>query len=457
MSQNVPAGWYPDHSDASLLRYWDGSQWTAHTHPAQPQGDPSAAGQATAGAQHTGAPDQSPSEADRATTVRPDTASGGHQQAAGASADHQADPAAGYGQGAQHVPGYGQTSTPGYGQTPAPAYGQAPSAGYGQAPAPGYDQGSHPYAQQSGGSYGHAPGGAPTGAPGPGDRPKTKVGPIIAIVAGVVVLLGLLLFLGFRVFSSDGDAPDELPTPTVAAPDPIDEPTDEPEPDEPDAPDAGPAGSDATAVQDGGIFVAGDFLQGSVDTGGTWQATMTVEDDAMVVIDALTEDGQPDLTLELQDADGTTVTSLDDRHFGLTPLVGGSSLDPYVALWLEAGDYTLIIGTWMDAGQGDFELYTAPVSMVGSGHEEEITLEEDQYIGRGLNIEEAGEYTITATAENQDTAIALFDADGSDYVVEDPWESEAELTQDLEEGRYMVVIAEPTGIPDTFTFTVEGP
>jgi len=32
---NVSAGWYPDpHGDPQLLRYWDGSQWTEHTHPA---------------------------------------------------------------------------------------------------------------------------------------------------------------------------------------------------------------------------------------------------------------------------------------------------------------------------------------------------------------------------------------------------------------------------------------
>src|SRR5690348_7050208 len=29
----VPAGWYQDHQDAGLLRWWDGAQWTAHTQP----------------------------------------------------------------------------------------------------------------------------------------------------------------------------------------------------------------------------------------------------------------------------------------------------------------------------------------------------------------------------------------------------------------------------------------
>ncbi|MFB7600895.1 phospholipid scramblase-related protein [Streptomyces sp. NPDC056160] len=33
---NTPAGWYPDpHGAAQTLRYWDGAQWTGHTHAAQ--------------------------------------------------------------------------------------------------------------------------------------------------------------------------------------------------------------------------------------------------------------------------------------------------------------------------------------------------------------------------------------------------------------------------------------
>ncbi|MFF0965336.1 phospholipid scramblase-related protein [Streptomyces sp. NPDC003703] len=33
---NTPAGWYPDpHGAAQTLRYWDGAQWTEHTHAAQ--------------------------------------------------------------------------------------------------------------------------------------------------------------------------------------------------------------------------------------------------------------------------------------------------------------------------------------------------------------------------------------------------------------------------------------
>ncbi|MDX2852000.1 phospholipid scramblase-related protein [Actinacidiphila glaucinigra] len=38
---NTPAGWYPDpHGTQNLLRYWDGSQWTEHTHPGGAQVPP---------------------------------------------------------------------------------------------------------------------------------------------------------------------------------------------------------------------------------------------------------------------------------------------------------------------------------------------------------------------------------------------------------------------------------
>ncbi|MFE9727962.1 phospholipid scramblase-related protein [Streptomyces sp. NPDC005794] len=45
---NVPAGWHPDpHGAPQLLRYWDGSRWTEHTHPAQGQAQAQAQSQVT--------------------------------------------------------------------------------------------------------------------------------------------------------------------------------------------------------------------------------------------------------------------------------------------------------------------------------------------------------------------------------------------------------------------------
>ncbi|WP_393062671.1 phospholipid scramblase-related protein [Streptomyces sp. LN549] len=52
---NVSAGWYPDpHGAPKLLRYWDGSQWTEHTNPADGQQQ----AQAPAQVQQQAAPQQ---------------------------------------------------------------------------------------------------------------------------------------------------------------------------------------------------------------------------------------------------------------------------------------------------------------------------------------------------------------------------------------------------------------
>ena len=49
---NTPAGWHPDpHGAPQLLRFWDGTAWTEHTHPAQAPAQTSAPAQAQAAAQ----------------------------------------------------------------------------------------------------------------------------------------------------------------------------------------------------------------------------------------------------------------------------------------------------------------------------------------------------------------------------------------------------------------------
>ncbi|MFI8006268.1 phospholipid scramblase-related protein [Streptomyces sp. NPDC086010] len=62
---NVPAGWHPDpHGAPQLLRYWDGSRWTEHTHPADGQAAPAAApGQAAVPQQQPPAQQFTPQQA----------------------------------------------------------------------------------------------------------------------------------------------------------------------------------------------------------------------------------------------------------------------------------------------------------------------------------------------------------------------------------------------------------
>jgi uncharacterized protein YxjI len=55
---NTPAGWYPDpHGAAQTLRYWDGAQWTQHTHQDQQQAAVKQAPQAPQMPQQSAGPD----------------------------------------------------------------------------------------------------------------------------------------------------------------------------------------------------------------------------------------------------------------------------------------------------------------------------------------------------------------------------------------------------------------
>jgi hypothetical protein len=105
-----------------------------------------------------------------------------------------------YGQQPQYGPPssgapYGQQPTSGnpYDQQQPPAYGQPPTSGnpYDQQPPP-YGQQPPQYGQQPPGPPGYGPPGAPPfGAPPPPPK-KSNVGKIIAIIAGVLVLLCVL-------------------------------------------------------------------------------------------------------------------------------------------------------------------------------------------------------------------------------------------------------------------------
>ncbi|MER6128421.1 phospholipid scramblase-related protein [Streptomyces sp. NPDC001795] len=63
---NTPAGWYPDpHGAPQTLRYWDGAQWTQHTHADQQ-------GQAAAQVPHQAPPVQQPQQAYGQQAAGPD-------------------------------------------------------------------------------------------------------------------------------------------------------------------------------------------------------------------------------------------------------------------------------------------------------------------------------------------------------------------------------------------------
>src|ERR1700733_12966398 len=95
-----PSGWYPDPYGApDLLRWWDGLNWTRHTHPGVGAADSAAGGGATAGG---------------GTSGGDGTSGGGGVSGAGASGG-------GASGGGKHAAGGQQATTVGPGATGQPA------------------------------------------------------------------------------------------------------------------------------------------------------------------------------------------------------------------------------------------------------------------------------------------------------------------------------------------------
>jgi len=155
---NIPAGWYADpQGTPHQLRWWDGTQWTEHTHPGQqpaapaqhqpPQPGPRQAPQQQAPQQQ--ATQQPPQQMPHQSAPQQQMP---QQQAPGQQAMPPHQPAPGPQQGGAP---YGQ---PGYGH-PQQAPGQPMPQPYGQQPMPGQPAGNPGAVQQQAGVAPGGPGG----------------------------------------------------------------------------------------------------------------------------------------------------------------------------------------------------------------------------------------------------------------------------------------------------------
>lgn len=338
-----------------------------------------------------------------------------------------------------------------------------PGAEHGQTPAAWYPDPSDPNLQRywdgeqwtgrttpSGTGHGQ-PGATPAAAAvPPGGDEKRSVGMFVGIGAGSAILVVLLVIIGVNLFGSDGGG--QEPPPTMATEDPESDTgtgdgEGEPGLGSEDDSDEGPVETDD--------FVPGDLISGTVPEGGEWTGTMTLTEESAVILDARREgqDTDLDVVLTLFDDSGAEVSQEDERPYQLEFLTGGA-LDPYIAVTLEPGVYTVAVGSFLDQAEGPFVLETATLPGIEPEQSDEFLPEAGQYGGFSLHISEPGTYTLTTSVTRGIASVVLFD-DAEILEWNRGNSATTELVVELEPGIYPVLVAEANSSATTITFAVE--
>lgn len=267
----------------------------------------------------------------------------------------------------------------------------------------------------------------------------------VGIGAGSVILVVLLVIIGINLFGGDGE--ETGPTPTTPA-------EDESETGDGESDPGSEAGS-AEGPTETNDFSAGDLISGTVPEGGEWTGTMTVTEESAVILDARREsqDSELDPTLTVFDDSGAEISHNDERPHQLEFLSGGVH-DPYIAIPLEPGVYSIAVGSYLDRDEGPFVLETVMLPRIEPGQSDEFLPEVGQYGGFSIHIEEPGNYTLTTSVTSGIASVVLFDDAG----VRDSNRGTSDTTElkvELEPGIYPVLIAEATADETRITLAVE--
>lgn len=204
-------------------------------------------------------------------------------------------------------------------------------------------------------------------------------------LAGVAVVIAVVIGLVALSRAMDRPAPVDFPTISVGGAQ-EDDPTEAGQPD----------------VVPGEQFAAGDATTGSIAEGQEWHGTLTVAEEALILLDARPADGGGgDLTMSAYTTDGERVAGNDDR--GELARIGGSDLDPMLVLSAPPGSYQVVVGSWLGESATDFELVTTipePVELEADVEvEESWDLDAGATIMRTLVVAEPGPYLIEVMAE----------------------------------------------------------
>ena len=209
----------------------------------------------------------------------------------------------------------------------------------------------------------------------------------VAAVASLVVL-ALLLVTGITWWALSGSREPDTPGPT-----------------------SGPTGGSGSVTT--GTVALGEETSAQVEAGGAWEGALSVDEPAVLILDVRSDTGAEDLEMTVEDAAGNEVTTGDDRGRELAEELDGSSLDPLVAVSLEAGEYTVVVSE-LDGFASEFSVRATEVAdQVAMLEPTQAAVPSGGYWAGSIELPEAGEYVVDVEdTSSGDPVLLTLDADG---------------------------------------------
>lgn len=208
---------------------------------------------------------------------------------------------------------------------------------------------------------------------------------------------------------------------------------------------------------DGGELTLDTAVDGRFDEGGTWTATLSVSEPTPVVFDVVGERG--DLVLAVS---GGSVDAENDDRRDFLDVRDSSPLDPALALFLEPGEYEVVVSAYSEFSDGVFTLTAHSVELVAPGDTVSVSAGEDDFWLGAFQLDEDATVVLDTVATDGDGVLGLFTSAGEMDQVDDSDDGAGEwrdpyLRAELPAGVHFVSLHDYWGDPlDTeLTISVE--
>ncbi|MGC0252412.1 DUF2510 domain-containing protein [Pseudactinotalea sp. Z1748] len=219
--------------------------------------------------------------------------------------------------------------------------------------------------------------------------------------------------------------------------------------------DGGGAGDDGPAEE--GVVEVGATSSGSVPRDGQWVGALAIADAGAYLVDARSTSGD-DLQMAVRDGGGATLAYNDDR--GNLLQLGGDRLDPIAPVYLDPGEYEVVLSEYRGRATDVTVDVVAITERLTVGDVVQADIEADGAFLAVLELEEETELTVDVQAVGAgDPTLTVRSLDRDAMWTDDDRGSRADdeggstydplLTEDLQAGRYAVMVAEYGGDPLT--------